>query len=70
VAHNAGEYWPRKAFVICPGEVVFSIGPAIDTVGRKADEVNRLAEAWVAAEMCRISPLHSPAPADEASVAG
>lgn len=70
VAHNAGEYWPRNAFVICPGEVVFSIGPAIDTAGRKADEVNRLAEAWVAAEMCRISPLHSPAPADEAAVAG
>ena len=78
VAHNAGEYWPRNAFVIHPGEVVFSIGPAIDTVGRKTDEVNRLAEAWVEAEMRRISPqfysvpsAHSPpaAPVDEVSVA-
>lgn len=70
VAHNAGEYWPRNAFVIHPGEVVFSIGPAIDTAGRKADEVNRLAEAWVAAEMQRISPQLHAAPADEVSVAG
>lgn len=70
VAHNAGEYWPRNAFVIHPGEVVFSIGPAIETAGRKADEVNRLAEAWIAAEMRRISPLHYPAPVDEVPVAG
>ena len=70
VAHNAGEYWPRNAFVIHPGEVVFSIGPAIDTTGRKADEVNRLAEAWVAAEMRRISPLHRAVPGDEISLAG
>lgn len=70
VAHNAGEYWPRNAFVIHPGEVVFSIGPPIDTHGKKADEVNRIAEAWVAAEMSRISPLHRTAPADEVSLAG
>ena len=56
VAHNSGEYWPRNAFVIHPGEVVISIGPAIDTHGLKADEISRRAEEWVAAEMRRISP--------------
>lgn len=70
VAHNAGEFWPRNAFVIHPGEVVFSIGPPIDTAGRKSEEVNRLAEAWVTGEMRRISPLYEAAPADEAAVAG
>ena len=56
VAHNSGEYWPRNAFVIHPGEVVISIGPAIDTHGLKADEISRRAEEWVEAEMRRISP--------------
>lgn len=69
VAHNAGEYWPRNAFVIHPGEVVFSIGPAIDTVGRKADEVNRLAEVWVDAEMRRISPQRYAPPVNEVPLA-
>jgi 1-acyl-sn-glycerol-3-phosphate acyltransferase len=56
VAHNSGEFWPRNAFVIHPGEVVISIGPAIDTQGLKADEISRRAEEWVEAEMRRISP--------------
>ena len=69
VAHNAGEYWPRNAFVIHPGEVIFSIGPAIDTTGLKTAEVNRLAEAWVEAEMRRISPDYHSAAGDEIPVA-
>lgn len=56
VAHNSGEFWPRNAFVIHPGEVVISIGPAIDTHGLKAEEITRRAEAWVEEEMHRISP--------------
>jgi len=64
VAHNSGEFWPRNAFVIHPGEVVISIGPAIDTVGLRADEVTRRAEAWVTQEMRRISPLHHAAASD------
>lgn len=56
VAHNAGEYWPRNAFVKHPGHVVVSIGPAIDTSGLSQDEINARAEAWIEAEMRRLSP--------------
>ena len=56
VAHNAGEFWPRNAFVKHPGHVVVSIGPAIDTAGLSQDEINVRAEAWIEAEMRRLSP--------------
>jgi 1-acyl-sn-glycerol-3-phosphate acyltransferase len=56
VAHNAGECWPRNAFIKHPGHVVVSIGPAIETAGLSQDEINTRAEAWIEAEMRRISP--------------
>ncbi|KAF7598815.1 MAG: 1-acyl-sn-glycerol-3-phosphate acyltransferase [Candidatus Dactylopiibacterium carminicum] len=58
LVHNAGEFWPRHAFVICPGEIVVSIGPAIETAGRTPDEVTAATEAWMEAEMRRLFPHH------------
>jgi 1-acyl-sn-glycerol-3-phosphate acyltransferase len=60
VAHNAGEYWPRNAFIKHPGHVVVSIGPAIDTSGLSQDEINTRTEAWIEAEMRRLSPHRYP----------
>lgn len=60
VAHNAGELWARKAFVIRPGTVTVSIGPTIDPAGLTEDEINRRVEAWIEGEMQRISPQHYP----------
>ena len=60
VAHNAGECWPRNAFVKHPGHVVVSIGPAIDTAGLSQDEINLRAEAWIEGEMRRLSPHRYP----------
>ncbi|MFZ5508961.1 MAG: lysophospholipid acyltransferase family protein [Pseudomonadota bacterium] len=56
VAHNAGEFWRRQAFLKYPGTVTVSIGPAIDTRGLTPDEINARTEAWIEAEMRRISP--------------
>lgn len=56
VAHNAGEIWAKNAFVKKPGVVTVSIGPAFSSKGLKPQEVNRRAEAWVEAEMRRLSP--------------
>lgn len=56
VAHDAGELWPRQAFVKTPGTVTMSIGPAFDATGLTEAEVNARAEAWIEAEMRRISP--------------
>jgi len=60
VAHDAGEFWPRQAFVKKPGTVAVSIGPAFDATGMSESEVNRRAEAWIEAEMRRISPHRYP----------
>ena len=56
VAHNAGEFWARNAFVKTPGLITVSIGPAIDPTGKTAEEVTALAERWIAGELRRISP--------------
>ena len=56
VAHNAGEFWARNAFVKKPGLITVSIGPAIDTTGKTVAEVTALAEQWIEGEMRRISP--------------
>ncbi|MDR2240801.1 MAG: 1-acyl-sn-glycerol-3-phosphate acyltransferase [Zoogloeaceae bacterium] len=56
VALNAGEFWSRRAFIKYPGTVTVSIGPVIDPAGLSAEDVNARAEAWMEAEMRRISP--------------
>jgi len=58
VAHNAGEFWRRQAFLKYPGEVVVSIGPPIEVKGVKAEEVNRRAKEWIENEMTRLFPHH------------
>lgn len=56
IAHDAGELWPRQAFLKKPGTITVSIGPAFDATGLTESEVNRRAEAWIEDEMHRISP--------------
>jgi len=56
IAHDAGELWPRQAFLKKPGTVTVSIGPAFDASGLSEAEVNRRAEEWIEDEMHRISP--------------
>lgn len=60
VAHDAGELWPRQAFLKTPGTVTISIGPAFDATGMSEAEVNQKAEAWIEGEMRRISPHRYP----------
>lgn len=56
VAHNAGELWAKNAFIKRPGTITLSVGPAIPTDGLTANVVNAQAEAWVEAEMRKLSP--------------
>lgn len=60
VAHNAGELWPRNAFLKRAGTVIMSVGPAIDATGRTDAEINAAVEAWIEGEMRRISPHRYP----------
>lgn len=55
VAHNAGEYWPKNAFIKRPGTITVSIGQPIESAGLKPDELNQRVEQWIEQEMPRLS---------------
>ncbi len=54
VAHNAGKFWGRNAFIKKPGTIVMVIGPLIDTTGLNAEEINQRTEDWIEGEMTRL----------------
>ncbi|HJW25351.1 MAG TPA: lysophospholipid acyltransferase family protein [Rhodocyclaceae bacterium] len=56
VAHNAGELWPRQAFLKKPGKITVSIGPAFSAEGLSEQEVNKRVEDWIEGEMRKLSP--------------
>ncbi len=59
IAHNAGDFWPRRSMLKRPGTIRFCIGPPLDTAGKSADQVNAEAKDWIHRKMAQISPSHS-----------
>ena len=59
VAHTAGEFWPKGFFSRQTGTITMSIGPAIETKDRTAEDVLLEAEAWVETKMKEISTVAS-----------
>jgi 1-acyl-sn-glycerol-3-phosphate acyltransferase len=55
IAHNAGEYWPRHSFIKWPGTIKVVIGPAIESKGRSANEINEEVFDWIENAMEGIS---------------
>jgi 1-acyl-sn-glycerol-3-phosphate acyltransferase len=51
VAHNAGHVWPRNSFMKYPGKITVSIGPAITSENKSAEELHQQTEGWIEAEM-------------------
>ena len=51
VAHNAGLFWRKNAFLKTPGTITLSIGKPIETAGLKADALNKQVEEWIEAEI-------------------
>lgn len=54
IAHNAGEFWGKNAFLKKPGTITVSIGAPIQTEGMKPDELTKQVEAWIEDEMLRL----------------
>lgn len=67
VAHNSGEHWPRKSFLLRPGTIHVSIGPPIDSRTLTAEQLNLALQTWIETEMRTLSP-HAYAAADAAAV--
>lgn len=47
IAHNAGVFWPKKAFVKKPGIIQVVIGPAIDPALYSVDQIHEQAQQWI-----------------------
>lgn len=47
MAHNAGDYWPRRGLRKKAGTVKFVIGEPVDPAGRDARAVNEEIQAWI-----------------------
>jgi len=54
VAHNAGDFWPRRGLRKRPGTVRFVIGPPIDPAGRDPREVNEQVQAWIESKVAEL----------------
>lgn len=55
VAHNSGDFWPRRGFIKRPGTVQVRIGAPISTAGRKTEAINLEVQEWVENQMREIS---------------
>jgi 1-acyl-sn-glycerol-3-phosphate acyltransferase len=51
VAHDAGDYWPRRGLVKRPGTVRVVIGPPIEAAGRDPRVLNAEVQAWIEGTM-------------------
>lgn len=47
VAHNAGEFWPRRGFIKRPGTITVVVGPVIDPHGKDAETIKEEAKEWI-----------------------
>ncbi len=63
VAHNAGDFWPRRGLLKRAGTIRFCIGPPIDATRQPPKETNLIAQEWIESKMAEISALY-PAPGE------
>lgn len=54
IAHNAGEFWPRRSLIKRPGLIRFVIGPPIEPGERSPKQTNAIVQAWIEGKMAEI----------------
>ena len=59
VAHNAGDYWPRRGLMKKAGTIRLVIGRPIEAAGRDVREINREVQEWIEATVARLSETRS-----------
>jgi 1-acyl-sn-glycerol-3-phosphate acyltransferase len=57
VAHNAGEYWPRRSFIKKPGIIQLRIGKPIYSAGKSAQSILNDAAGWIEKQMSEITTM-------------
>jgi 1-acyl-sn-glycerol-3-phosphate acyltransferase len=56
IAHNAGDFWRRNAFLKYPGTIQVRVGKPMYPHGIKPEDFNKEVQAWIEARMKEISP--------------
>ncbi|MBL8224406.1 MAG: 1-acyl-sn-glycerol-3-phosphate acyltransferase [Chromatiales bacterium] len=51
IAHNAGDFWPRRGWRKRAGVVTFRIGAPVDPAGRDLRELNESIQRWIEGEV-------------------
>lgn len=59
VAHNAGDFWKRNAFLKYPGCVQVRVGKPVHANGRHPEEVNAEIQNWIETQMKELSPAYA-----------
>lgn len=57
IVHNAGLFWPGKAFIKRPGTIRVRVGAPIATEGRSVDEVHQQSTEWMERAMREIGAI-------------
>src|SRR5690242_4670321 len=55
VAHNAGQFWPRRGWMKKPGTVRVIIGPPFAPAGRDVREINKEVQEWIESTVARLT---------------
>jgi 1-acyl-sn-glycerol-3-phosphate acyltransferase len=55
VAHNAGEFWPRRSYIKKAGVITISIGELIHTQGLSPEEILAQVKTWIDKEKQALS---------------
>lgn len=58
VAHDAGDYWPRRGWLKRPGTITIRIGAPVDPAGRDPRQVNEEIQAWVESQVAAVRGGH------------
>jgi 1-acyl-sn-glycerol-3-phosphate acyltransferase len=58
VAHNAGDFWPKRGLRKYPGKIRFCIGPPIEGSAQPPKKTNRIAQDWIESRMQEISSIY------------
>ncbi|MEX2496381.1 MAG: lysophospholipid acyltransferase family protein [Woeseia sp.] len=60
VAHNAGDFWPRRSLIKKPGLIRFCVGPPVAVEDRSPKEINQSVRSWIEGKMTQISHYAGP----------
>jgi 1-acyl-sn-glycerol-3-phosphate acyltransferase len=56
VAHNAGEYWPRRGWLKRPGTIRVVVGPPIASAAVEPRALNERVQQWIEGTLSTLGP--------------